>query len=213
MWKCPDCGKENENMFCSNCGVKKPEETQQQKDYENILGRGFLFLEDGDFEKAEEYFEKVLDIDFECAKAYLGKLLADLRIKNISGLENANVDFSENPNYKKILRFGDEKLKNEIKIYLDAVSERVINNSYEPLYREAKDLMEKNTIIAYKKAINYLSQLNGYKDSVQLMTECDKKISVLLTEDERLRKRFAVFWIFVGIILTVMITYYISLGI
>jgi Alpha-tubulin suppressor and related RCC1 domain-containing proteins len=38
--------------------------------------RGRLFLEDGDFEKAEEYFERALDLSPETPKIYLNKLLA-----------------------------------------------------------------------------------------------------------------------------------------
>lgn len=30
---------------------------------DNLLKRVFLFLEDGDFEKADEYCEKILDVD------------------------------------------------------------------------------------------------------------------------------------------------------
>ena len=204
MWRCPACGKENENLFCSSCGCKKPEEKQSQNDYENILGRGFLFLEDGDFEKAEEYFEKVLDIDFECAKAYLGKLLVSLKVKKIPDLEKVNVDFSENPNYKKIVRFGDEKLINEVNIYLDAVTDRVKSDTYEPLYLAAKEFMENNTIEAYETAINYFSRLNGYKDSVQLMTECDRKISEFRSKEDRAAK-LAIFFVILVFALTVAI--------
>lgn len=205
MWKCPACGKENENLFCSSCGCKKPEEKQSQNDYENILGRGFLFLEDGDFEKAEEYFEKVLDIDFECAKAYLGKLLVSLKVKKIPDLEKVNVDFSENPNYKKIVRFGDEKLINEVNIYLDAVTDRVKSDTYEPLYLAAKEFMENNTIEAYETAINYFSRLNGYKDSVQLMTECDRKISEIKMNESDDIKKIMMILLFFGLAVAICI--------
>ena len=40
-----------------------------------LLKRAFMFLEDGDFQSADEYCEKVLDNDPECAEAYLGKLM------------------------------------------------------------------------------------------------------------------------------------------
>lgn len=47
-----------------------------------LLKRAFMFLEDGDFGSANEYCEKVLDIDPENAEAYLGKLMAELHVKN-----------------------------------------------------------------------------------------------------------------------------------
>ena len=42
-----------------------------------LLRRAFLFLEDGEFDHANEYAEKVLDIDPECAEAYIVKLLIE----------------------------------------------------------------------------------------------------------------------------------------
>ena len=40
------------------------------------MKRGTMALEDGDFAKADEYFEQVLTLDAECAEAYWGKVLA-----------------------------------------------------------------------------------------------------------------------------------------
>ena len=40
-----------------------------------------MFLEDSDWKSAVEYCEKVLDLDPECAEAYLGKLMAELHVK------------------------------------------------------------------------------------------------------------------------------------
>ena len=42
-----------------------------------LLKRGFMFLVDGEWVSANEYCEKVLDMDPECAEAYLGKLMAE----------------------------------------------------------------------------------------------------------------------------------------
>ena len=48
---------------------------------ESYLKRVFMFLEDGDWHSADEYCEKVLDIDPENAQAYLGTLMAELQVK------------------------------------------------------------------------------------------------------------------------------------
>ena len=52
----------------------------------SLLERGKLFLEDGDFKSADEYFDKVLDIDPKCAEAYWGKLLALYNVKDNDAL-------------------------------------------------------------------------------------------------------------------------------
>ena len=41
-----------------------------------LLKRAFMFLEDGNWQEADAYCEKVLDQDPENAQAYLGKLMA-----------------------------------------------------------------------------------------------------------------------------------------
>ena len=45
-----------------------------------LLERAFMFLEDGDWTSADEYCEKVLDLDPKNAQAYLGKLLVKLKV-------------------------------------------------------------------------------------------------------------------------------------
>lgn len=56
--------------------VKETVVTDASAKTASLLKRAFMFLEDGDWESADKYCEKVLDIDPENAQAYLGKLLA-----------------------------------------------------------------------------------------------------------------------------------------
>lgn len=48
-----------------------------------LLKRGNMALEDGEWEKADDFFEKVLNQDAECAEAYLGKLMAKSKTESI----------------------------------------------------------------------------------------------------------------------------------
>ena len=65
-----------------------------KKVFEPILGvetpalikRGYLFLEESNFDEAERYFEQALRQDPENSKAYLGKLMAELKIKSMDSL-------------------------------------------------------------------------------------------------------------------------------
>ena len=50
-----------------------------------LLKRGNMALEDQEWDKADSFFEDVLNQDAECAEAYIGKLLAQ---KNVSKLED-----------------------------------------------------------------------------------------------------------------------------
>ncbi len=66
------------------------EETEEQKETvvvhaegganaDALLRRGNMALEDGDWDDADGFFERVLDMDAECAEAYVGKFLAEKR--------------------------------------------------------------------------------------------------------------------------------------
>ena len=102
---------------------------------ESLLKRAFMFLEDGDWSAADEYCEKVLDIDPENARAYLGKLMAECRACRLEDLQNCRQPFDGSGNYNKILRFAEPKLIETLKGYIAHINER---NEHDRLERERK---------------------------------------------------------------------------
>ena len=100
-----------------------------------LLKRAFMFLEDGEWQEAYNYCEKVLDLDPECAEAYLGKLMAQERASVRDDLANCKNPFNGNDNYRKAMRFGDEKLAAELEGYIAHINER---NEHDRLERERK---------------------------------------------------------------------------
>ena len=75
-----------------------------------------MFLEDGEWTSADEYFEKVLDQEPENAQAYLGKLLAENKLRQKGELESLSEPFDSNKNYMKVERFGDKQLISDYKL-------------------------------------------------------------------------------------------------
>ena len=69
-----------------------------------VLRRAFLFLEDGEWERANDFCEQVLNIDPENARAYLGKLLAELQVNLQENLSSCRIVFDKNNNYQKIVK-------------------------------------------------------------------------------------------------------------
>ncbi len=115
-----------------------------------LLERAFIFLEDGEWEKADGYCEKVLDIEPKHAQAYLGKLLADLKCKNKEDLKNLKSVFNSNKNYKKIIQFGDEKLKEEIEEINQKTNKNIeenINNKKSKLRQQQEFIKDVPNII------------------------------------------------------------------
>jgi len=80
--------------------------------------RGYLSLEDADWQKAAEFFDEALDLDPEYAYAYLGLLCAELKISGEAGLNDQKTPFTDGPNFKKAVRFADEELKERLERYI-----------------------------------------------------------------------------------------------
>ncbi len=149
---------------------------------DSLLKRVFMFLEDGNWKSAEEYCEKVLDIDPECAEAYLGKLMSSIHSRRKCDLVNSENELEKNPNYQKILRFGNEALKKELAEYVKRIHELKAQRSVQQTYSKALEQMQTNTISSYKNAINYLQSIRDYKDATELIEKCKKRIEKLEEE-------------------------------
>jgi len=90
-----------------------------------ILKRVFIFLEDGDWDKADEYCERVLDANPENTMAYVGKLCAELKVKNEADLANCKQPLDNMLNYKKAIRYADTNCQSRIAGYNQIINERI----------------------------------------------------------------------------------------
>ena len=144
-----------------------------------LLKRAFMFLEDGEWNSADEYCEKVLDIDPENAMAYVGKLLLELRISNQEELREQKLSFENSNNYKKAVRFADDELKNTLMGYVEYINLRNENMRLEATYYQAKKMMAvANNEVLYKEAAYLFWTINGYRDSRELERECNEKAEI-----------------------------------
>ena len=144
-----------------------------------LLKRAFMFLEDGDWNSANEYCEKVLDIDPENASAYLGKLLSELRVRKQESLKDQAEPFDHNNNYQKAVRFADEKLKTALTGYIEHINTRNENARLDGIYTRAKNAMSAaNTESAYKEAAHLFESIDEYQDSAVLAQSCYEKAEI-----------------------------------
>ena len=140
---------------------------------ESLLKRAFMFLEDGDWSAADEYCEKVLDIDPENARAYLGKLMAECRACRLEDLQNCEQPFDDSGNYNKVLRFADSKLIETLKGYIAHINERNENARLTGIYNRAVSAMnEANSENGYKAAAEIFKTVPGFKDADSLVEKC-----------------------------------------
>lgn len=109
--------------------VKNKEELSMQNfDSGNssaLRKRAFLFLEQGDFESADQYFERTLDQNPEDSEAYWGKLLCDLGCRSEETLEKVNFSIKDLQNYQMALRFANEDQEQKYKKYCDYIESKL----------------------------------------------------------------------------------------
>ncbi len=141
-----------------------------------LLERAFLFLEDGKWQDANIYCEKVLDIDPKNAEAYLGKLMADLQVRTRGQLADCAEPFDGKENYGKVIRFGDEKLETEMRGYITHINERNENARLTGIYNGAVNAMNAaNSEAAFKAAADTFKTIPGFKDADSLVELCLNK--------------------------------------
>lgn len=131
--------------------VKETIVKNEQIDVDALLRRGFMFLEDGDWNQAKVYFDKVLDTKPENAQAYLGKLLAENELPKESLLAELSVDLNEFSNYNKAVRYADHDLKNRLEQYNVQVKENIEKSQIEAA-RNTHSEIEKGKIKAFSSS-------------------------------------------------------------
>ena len=172
---------------------------------ESLMKRGHLFLEDSDWKQANDYFDRVLDIDPEYAPAYIGKLCAELKVRNEEHLGDYEKSISEYGNFQKAVRFADDEYKTQVEGYDKKIRERIrqeqerreeqkrqekerIRNEQERLRRERYDVLVQAMDIAstitdyypqrneYQRLAGKFREMGGYRNTTELANECDNII-------------------------------------
>ena len=150
-----------------------PPPQQAPLNVEQLLNRASMALEDSEFFNAASFCEQVLNQDSTNATAYLYKLLAEKRIRNINEIQKCEKGLDNSPNYQKAFRFGDDVLKEKL---IEQVNLLYANRNAEAYAQACKYFAEPDWN-EYKchRLIEILEALNGYGDSLQMLRICQAK--------------------------------------
>ena len=148
-----------------------------------LLRRAFLFLEDEEFNMADEYAEKVLDINPECAEAYVVKLLVELELTLPEELASADEPLSDLHNYQKAVRFASDEYRAALEGYNRAIMDRLEQERLDSVYEEATSLLEGG---AFDDAAKLFASIWGYRDAAAMATAC-----VEAKEEERKKRIYS----------------------
>lgn len=148
----------------------------------SLLQRASIFLEDREWQKVNEYCEKVLDVEPTNADAYLLKAMVDYQVNNTQSLADVKEDISHNLNISKAINYGSKQTKDNVreiitknKNMIISIYDPVLNSIYETIsnletdYNNADSIRE--SIKVYTKSVEKLKTLNGYGDSLQKIAE------------------------------------------
>lgn len=142
---------------------------------QSLLKRAFMFLEDGEWDSANEYAEKVLDIDPEDGEAYLAKAMSDLKKRSRSSMNDAS-GIALNANIQKALRFGSDSLRSEINGYIAADDRRKAEEKRRADEAEAAAQLEADKVIAAFRAKQSERQAQSLE---QQLTAAKQKLSYM----------------------------------
>ena len=154
-----------------------------------LLKRGNMALEDGEWQKADEFFEEVLNQDAECAEAYLGKALAQEKCKNLDAFVQHRQAVTQN-SQAEMLHYAPNTAHVEQKLQQYSLPRFVDPNAISKCYEcdttypshVASRQQQYDNELAYWKNHKWLSKAEKFADDALAKVFAAKKavlISVL----------------------------------
>ena len=176
-----------------------------------MVARGNFALEDGDFVKADEYFDKALDQNPMNGAAYLGKALAALNVSDKKQINDRVVNIDSFKDFLRAIQFscGTEKeelesIYNEAKFkYLRASVvaglKRVLSKEKQKIALEREqlysDACRRMSLALSEERFSALAEtfreLGAYKDSGRRCRQCAEKADMLAAKRVREEKELA----------------------
>ncbi len=140
-------------------------------DVSALIKRMYIVLEDGDFNSAGGYSQRILEAAPEDAHAYVGQLMAEKKLRRRAELSRVE-KLPDELNFQRALRYADAALRAELNGYLHDLQ-------YEKALQAARKAVMPQEML---EPMQMLQQLAGYKDADdQLQTLKERVYRTLLT--------------------------------
>ena len=153
---------------------------------QNILKRGEIAIEDHEWGNAQKFYDKVLDVDSENSDAYFGLWMVKFQL-DVSNMQERcwhlireeKKPIYDDSMFKRAYRSGDKERQEK----LDDLKKTTE-------YRLAKEALQcAENIEDTKKAKRIFSNLGSYKDSLEQVEVCKRKIIGYQREIEERKER------------------------
>lgn len=144
-----------------------------------LLERAYIFLEDGNWKKANQYAEKVLDLEPKNTDAYLCKFLAAGEYLSFDRLQAETSELNKvvplDADFFNAVEFANEKQKAQLDAFLNLRTEAQYQNA-------CRDLEQ----CKYEKARLTFDLLGDYKDAADKANECNHQLSLLEEQNTKI---------------------------
>ena len=142
-----------------------------------LVKRAFMSLEDGDFAKADDFCEQALNIDPENGRAWLGKLMAQLKVRREEDLKNQPKPLGGNTHFLKVMRFGDESLRKQMRDDIEYINNRNEYERQKGIFDTACTTLRKATTIEQcLEAMMQFRTIEGFSGVKEQTEACNVKI-------------------------------------
>ena len=160
--------------------VKESKASESGFSASSLLKRAFLFLEDAEWQNANEFAEVVLNSDPECAEAYLVKLMCAFGCRKRENIKDCSYPFDKDNNYQKLMRFGSAELKSELQNCIRQINDRNEQIRLGGIYDAAFYLMRNaRDEFQFTEAANQFATIAGFGNSAKLRDECLAKAEAI----------------------------------
>ena len=134
-----------------------------------LLRRAELFLEERNWTEATTYCERTLDMDPECAEAYLLKAMAAVKVSRREDLVKCSSALLKDPSWRNAQRFAQPQLRDFLTATAQQIQLREETQQREQRYAKAVQAASKATLPEeHEKAAAMLRELGSYKDAPEL---------------------------------------------
>ena len=149
-------GKENAERAVVSGQVAGQQVTNGGPGPESLLERGKMYLEDGMFKEATEYFDRVLDMDPKSSEAYLGIFMTGIQVKTRDAAMEAFVagDYTDDKNWVRARQFATNAMQDELQGWEQGRNDRLAREAEEAERLRQEKEREKLEFEEKKQKIN-----------------------------------------------------------
>lgn len=152
--------------------IKEAAETNKRETIENYFKRIGMFLDDGNFASADEYCEKILDMEPENGYAYLYKFMAEAKVSKIEDIKKLETPLKNFPSFIKAHQYGDDVQQKFLCEQEIIVMQTCIRNNYDELVKFSQEAVNSDQFYA---VANCFKDMGDYENCKTLAEKAMRK--------------------------------------